>query len=119
MRLSATKLPDSTPILPELSTNLKQLKIGILPKGIWSDLVEGLRAPLGALLAGIPGGLIGLRLTILIEVPGVMFAGTWFLLSPVRKAELRAYLSSLFEAILLAGCAIKPGFRQPVTEETR
>ena len=43
-------------------------------------------APLGALLAGILGGLIGLRLTILIGVLGVMFAGTWLLLSPVRKA---------------------------------
>jgi MFS family permease len=43
-------------------------------------------APLGALLAGILGGLIGLRLTILIGVLGVMLAGTWLLLSPVRKA---------------------------------
>ncbi len=42
-------------------------------------------APLGALLAGILGGLIGLRLTILIGVLGVMLAGTWLLLSPVRK----------------------------------
>jgi MFS family permease len=43
-------------------------------------------APLGALLAGILGGLIGLRPTILIGVLGVMLAGTWLLLSPVRKA---------------------------------
>ncbi len=43
-------------------------------------------APLGALLAGILGGMIGLRLTILIGVLGVMLAGTWLLLSPVRKA---------------------------------
>jgi Na+/melibiose symporter-like transporter len=43
-------------------------------------------APLGALLAGILGGLIGLRLTILIGMLGVMLAGTWLLLSPVRKA---------------------------------
>jgi hypothetical protein len=42
-------------------------------------------APLGALLAGILGGLIGLRLTMLIGVLGVMLAGTWLLLSPVRK----------------------------------
>jgi len=48
-------------------------------------LSQGL-APLGALLAGILGGLIGLRLTILIGVLGVMLAGTWLLLSPVRKA---------------------------------
>jgi predicted MFS family arabinose efflux permease len=42
-------------------------------------------APLGALLAGMLGGMIGLRLTILIGVLGVMLAGTWLLLSPVRK----------------------------------
>ncbi len=42
-------------------------------------------APLGALLAGILGGMIGLRLTMLIGVLGVMLAGTWLLLSPVRK----------------------------------
>jgi MFS family permease len=44
-------------------------------------------APVGALLAGILGGLIGLRLTILIGVLGVMLAGTWLLLSPVRKVR--------------------------------
>src|SRR6266487_1944464 len=43
-------------------------------------------APLGALLAGVLGGIIGLRLTILIGVLGVMLAGIWLLLSPVRKA---------------------------------
>ena len=43
-------------------------------------------APLGALLAGILGGIIGLRLTILIGVLGVMLAGAWLLLSPVREA---------------------------------
>jgi len=42
-------------------------------------------APLGALLAGILGEMIGLRLTILIGVLGVMLAGTLLLLSPVRK----------------------------------
>ncbi len=42
-------------------------------------------APLGALLAGILGSMIGLRLTILIGVLGVMLAGTWLLLSPVHK----------------------------------
>jgi Na+/melibiose symporter-like transporter len=42
-------------------------------------------APLGALLAGILGGIIGLRITIFIGVLGVMLAGTWLLLSPVRK----------------------------------
>ena len=47
-------------------------------------LSQGL-APPGALLAGILGGMIGLRLTILIGVLGVMLAGTWLLLSPVRK----------------------------------
>ena len=42
--------------------------------------------PLGALLAGILGGIIGLRFTMLIGVLGVMLAGMWLLLSPVRKA---------------------------------
>lgn len=42
-------------------------------------------APLGALLAGVLGGMIGLRLTIFIGVLGIMLAGTWLLLSPVRK----------------------------------
>jgi MFS family permease len=42
-------------------------------------------APVGALLAGILGGMIGLRLTIFIGVLGVMLSGTWLLLSPVRK----------------------------------
>ncbi|MFL5658996.1 MAG: MFS transporter [Ktedonobacteraceae bacterium] len=42
-------------------------------------------APLGALLAGILGGMIGFRLTIFIGVLGVILAGTWLLLSPVRK----------------------------------
>jgi hypothetical protein len=42
-------------------------------------------APVGALLAGILGEMIGLRLTILIGVLGVILAGTWLLLSPVRK----------------------------------
>lgn len=42
-------------------------------------------APVGALLAGTLGGLIGLRLTILIGVLGVMLAGAWLLLSAVRK----------------------------------
>lgn len=42
-------------------------------------------APVGALLAGTLGGLIGLRLTILIGVLGVMLAGAWVLLSAVRR----------------------------------
>ncbi len=42
-------------------------------------------APIGALLAGILGELIGLRLTILIGVLGVMAAGALLLLSPIRK----------------------------------
>ena len=43
-------------------------------------------APLGAFLAGVLGGIIGLRLTILIGVLGVMLAGVLLLFSPVRKA---------------------------------
>jgi len=42
-------------------------------------------APLGALFAGLLGGMIGLRFTILIGVLGMMLAGTWLLLSAVRK----------------------------------
>ena len=42
-------------------------------------------APVGALLAGILGGMIGLRLTILIGVLGIILAGAWLLLSPARK----------------------------------
>lgn len=42
-------------------------------------------APVGALLAGILGGLMGIRLTILVGVLGVMLAGTWLLLSAVSK----------------------------------
>ena len=42
-------------------------------------------APIGALLAGILGAMIGLRLTIFIGVLGVMLAGILLLLSPVRK----------------------------------
>ncbi len=42
-------------------------------------------APVGALLAGVLGGMIGLQLTILIGVIGVMLAGGWLLLSPVRR----------------------------------
>jgi len=44
-------------------------------------------APIGALFAGFLGGIIGLRLTILLGVCGVMFAGLWLLLSPVRKVS--------------------------------
>jgi len=43
--------------------------------------------PVAALLAGILGTVIGLRFTILIGVLGVMFAGLWLLVSPVRKVR--------------------------------
>lgn len=42
-------------------------------------------APLGALLAGILAEGIGVRTTLFIAVLGVMAAGLWILLSPVRK----------------------------------
>ena len=42
-------------------------------------------APIGALLAGIIAEHIGIRLTLLIGVIGIMLAGLWLLLSPVRK----------------------------------
>lgn len=68
------------------------LRQSIVPANVLGRTNAGIQflsqgvAPLGALLAGILGTLIGLRLTILIGVLGVMLAGTWLLLSPVRKA---------------------------------
>jgi MFS family permease len=47
-------------------------------------LTRGL-GPLGALLAGILGGVLGVRLTLLIGVLGVTASGLWLLFSPVRK----------------------------------
>lgn len=42
-------------------------------------------APVGALLAGIIAEHIGIRLTLLIGVVGVMLAGLWLLISPVHR----------------------------------
>jgi MFS family permease len=47
-------------------------------------LTRGL-GPLGALLAGLLGGVLGVRLTLLIGVLGVIASGLWLLFSPVRK----------------------------------
>lgn len=44
--------------------------------------------PLGALLAGILATSIGIRLTLLIGVVGVMVAGLWLLYSPVRTIRV-------------------------------
>jgi len=44
--------------------------------------------PVAAILAGILGGVSGLRLTIALGVAGVVAAGLWLLLSPVRKASI-------------------------------
>lgn len=49
-------------------------------------LTQGL-GPGAAILAGIAGSLIGLRLTIFIGVLGVIFAGIWLLVSPVRRVR--------------------------------
>jgi MFS family permease len=49
-------------------------------------LTQGSR-PISAILAGILGTLIGLRLTILIGVVGVICAGLWLLLSPIRRVS--------------------------------
>ncbi len=49
-------------------------------------LTQGL-GPGAAILAGIAGSLIGLRLTIFIGVLGVIFAGMWLLVSPVRRVR--------------------------------
>lgn len=43
--------------------------------------------PGGAILAGILGTALGLRLTIFIGVLGVIFAGVWLLVSPVRHVR--------------------------------
>lgn len=43
--------------------------------------------PVAAILAGIIGSVVGLRLTILIGVLGVICAGMWLLLSPIRKVR--------------------------------
>lgn len=47
-------------------------------------------APLGALLAGILAGRAGVRPTLFIAVLGVMMAGLWILLSPVRRVRTEA-----------------------------
>ena len=49
-------------------------------------LTQGV-GPGGAILAGILGTFLGLRLTILIGVLGVMLAGVWLLFSPVCKVR--------------------------------
>src|SRR5947199_2701490 len=54
-------------------------------------LTQGV-GPVAAILAGILGSVIGLRLTILIGVLGVMCAGVWLLVSPVRKVRSLALL---------------------------
>lgn len=54
--------------------------------GSMQFLTQGL-GPGAAILAGIAGSLIGLRLTIFIGVLGVIFAGIWLLVSPVRRVR--------------------------------
>jgi MFS family permease len=49
-------------------------------------LTQGV-GPVAAILAGILGSVIGLRLTILIGVLGVICAGAWLLFSPIRKVR--------------------------------
>jgi len=49
-------------------------------------LTQGV-GPAAAILAGILGTVIGLRLTIFIGVLGVIFAGVWLLISPVRRVR--------------------------------
>ena len=51
--------------------------------------------PIGALLAGVLGTFIGIRITILIGVLGVILAGFCLLLSPVRKALLPQQMSTI------------------------
>jgi len=49
-------------------------------------LTQGV-GPVAAILAGILGTIIGLRLTIFTGVLGVIFAGAWLLFSPVRRVR--------------------------------
>lgn len=53
-------------------------------------------APAAAIIAGILGTLLGLRLTIFIGVLGVIFAGVLLLLSPVRRVHSLALASKAF-----------------------
>ncbi len=52
------------------------------------QFLSGGVGPVGALLAGVLGVFIGIRVTIFIGVLGVMLAGLCLLLSPVRKAQI-------------------------------
>jgi len=49
-------------------------------------LTQGL-GPIGALIAGVLGGFIGLRPTLLIGVLGIVLASFWLLFSPLRKVK--------------------------------
>ena len=56
-------------------------------------VIQGI-GPVAAILAGILGTTLGLRLTIFIGVLGVIFAGSWLLISPVRR--VRSFEQSSF-----------------------
>ena len=56
--------------------------------GIALPLLTRGAIPLSALLAGILATSIGVRLTLLIGVVGVMIAGLWLLCSPVRTIHV-------------------------------
>jgi hypothetical protein len=43
--------------------------------------------PIGALIAGVLGGILGVRFTLLIGVLGVITSSLWLLFSSVRKVH--------------------------------
>jgi len=47
-------------------------------------------SPLGALLGGVLGGLIGLPMTLVVGELGMLLAVGWLLVSPLRTADDRA-----------------------------
>ena len=70
------------------------LRQSIIPNALLGRVNAAMRlltrgaTPLAAILAGVLGGVIGLRLTIAAGVAGVILAGLWLLLSPVRTARI-------------------------------
>jgi MFS family permease len=70
------------------------LRQSIIPNALLGRINAAMRlltrgaTPLAAIVAGVLGGVIGPRLTIAVGVAGVLTAGLWLLLSPVRKARI-------------------------------
>ena len=54
------------------------------------ELISAGTAPVGALVGGVLGGLIGIRTTLLLAALGGAFAGLWLLSSPIRHIKTMA-----------------------------